>query len=108
MTKMKQCSNGLHVLYSREDNPGTEEVQCLTSSTALFPGFWAKASFTEHLSSSVEMAHDWQSLHIQPYLERSRIKEIGREAKVALVFGNWIYCMSGPGGHLQEHKSTIC
>lgn len=88
MTKMKQCSNGLHVLYSRENNAGTEGVQCLTSSTALFPGLWARASFTERLSSSVVTAHDWQGLHIRSYLERSRIKEIVIETRVALVFGN--------------------
>lgn len=45
LTKLQQVSNKFDVFYSRENNPWTREVQCPTSSRALFPErFWARTS----------------------------------------------------------------
>ena len=45
MTKLKQFSNEFDALYSRENNPWIEGVQCLTSSGVFFlRDVWARVS----------------------------------------------------------------
>lgn len=59
MTKIKQFSTRFDVLYSRENNPWTGGVQCLTSSGAFFPWDFGQWGFTDVRKGDAETGRGW-------------------------------------------------
>lgn len=89
MIKVKQLSNEFDVLYWRERNSWIGGIQCFINSEGLW--IWGKSKFYRVLDVAMwKTGHDWLGLHIWPYLERSRNKEVSIEPRVGLVFENWL------------------